>query len=146
MRARALLSICLLAVAVSLGVSWAVNAVRGATSGAREDPLAPLDLTLEQRERIHERMRTFHPRLLDLQAEVEGRRARLAELLVEHESDDPALLACLGEVAEAEAELDREVVRNLLLLKPHLTREQQSKLFRYIELRHPSTQRGGRTR
>lgn len=147
MRTRALLLlICLLAVTVSLGVTWAVHAVRGATSSAREDPLALLGLTAEQRLRIEELSRSFHPRLLEMQAEVEAKRACLAEALVASRAEDPALEARLREVAEAEAALDREVVRNLLLLKPHLTPEQQSKLFRYIELRHPSIERATRTR
>ncbi len=146
MRGRVLLLICLLAVAVSLGVTWAVHAVRGATSTARENPLALLDLSSEQRLRIEELLRTFHPRLLELQAEVEARRARLADALAERGGDQAALEACLRDVTEAEAELDREVVRNLQRLKPHLTREQQSKLFRYIQLRHSSMEKAAQTR
>jgi len=146
MRARPLVFICLLAVGVSLGVTWAVHAVRGATSSAREDPLATLDLTPDQRLSIQELVRAYHPRLLEQQAEVEAKRARLADALVEHAGDAAAVEACLRGVAEAEAELDREVVRNLLLLKPHLTREQQAKLFRHIELRHPSIDKTARTR
>jgi Spy/CpxP family protein refolding chaperone len=146
MRARGLILICLVAVGVSLGVTWAVHAVRGATSSVREDPLAQLDLEPEQRLRILELVRAYHPRLLKQQEEVEARRARLADVLVERGGDAAALEACLREVAEAEAELDREVVRNLLLLKPHLTPEQQAKLFRHIELRHPSVESTSRTR
>ena len=146
MRGRALALICLLAVAVSLGVTWAVHAVRGATSSARQDPLALLDLSSEQQLRLQERLRTFHPRLLELEAATQAKRARLADLLVEHGGEDPAVLASLREVAEAEAALDREVVHNLELLKPYLTREQQGKLFHYIQLRHPSMERAAAAR
>jgi len=146
MRARVLFLICLLAVGVSLGVTWAVHVVRGATSSVREDPLAQLDLEPEQRARILELVRAYHPRLLRQQEEVEARRARLADALVERGEDRAAIEQCLREVAEAESELDREVVRNLLLLKPHLTPEQQTTLFRHIELRHPSVERTSRAR
>lgn len=146
MRARAVVFICLLAVAISLGVTWGFHAVRGATSSARQDPFALLDLTPEQRLRIQDLLREFHPRLLELEAAAQASRARLADTLVERGDDAHALASCLREVEEAEAALDREVVRNLLLLKPHLTPAQQSTLFRYIQLRHSQVERAARKR
>lgn len=139
MRTRALGGICLLAVAISLAVTWTVHAVRSA--GRPQDPLALLDLSSTQRKEIVERLRTFHPRLLELQGAVDGERARLAALLVARSSgDDPEVRGCLEEIARREAELDREVARNLVLLKPHLTPAQQATLFQYIELRHSATE------
>jgi uncharacterized membrane protein len=131
MRPRLLLSVALLATVVSLGVSYGVHAYRSAQAPALRDPLAALDLTGDQQRELREVFRGFHPRLVAMQGRVDGKRAELAA----------ALEACLAEISRLEAERDREVVKDLLLLRPHLSHEQQSVLFRYIELRHPSGER-----
>jgi Spy/CpxP family protein refolding chaperone len=132
MRPRTILGAALLAVAVSLGVTWGVNAYRTASP---YDPLAELDLSPAQRAAVGAEFRSFHPRLLSLQGKVDGKRAELARLLAEGEPDQ--VEACLGEVAALEAALDHEVARSLLTLKPHLSPEQQLRLFRLIQLKHP---------
>lgn len=144
MHTKLLLSICLVAVAVSLGVSYSVHAVRRTPFPVEPvekeavDPLAGLALAPAERRAIEEQFRVFHPKLLALQAQVDAKRAELAGALVES-AGGPTIEACLGEISRLEAELDREVVKNLLLLKPHLSPEQQAKLFQYIEIRHSST-------
>lgn len=138
MRTRALALTCLLAIVISLGVTFTVHAVRSASRV--QDPLALLDLSSAQRRAIGERFREFHPRLLERQSAVDRARARLASLLVARSSEeDPDVRSCLEEIAHGEAELDREVARSLVLLKPHLTPAQQTTLFQYIELRHSGT-------
>jgi Spy/CpxP family protein refolding chaperone len=139
MRTRVLVGICLLAMAVALGVTWAVNAVRASRS---QDPLASLDLAPEQRRQIHALFQGFHPRLLELQRALDAKRARLSTLLVERAGvDDPAVQECLREIAALQAQLDREVANDLALLKPHLRPEQQRALFHYIEMRHPTVEK-----
>lgn len=144
MKARVVILVCLMAMGVSLAVTWGFHVVRGATSSAREDPFSRLDLTAEQRSRIQALLREFHPRLLALEAAAQARREGLADVLVESGPDAARIEARLRAVEEAEAALDREVARNLLLLKPHLTPEQQRALFHYIQLRHPAVERAAR--
>jgi hypothetical protein len=142
LRPRLLVGIALLAIAVSLGVTYGVHAVRSTRGPAAQDPLAMLDLSSEQKRQIGAHFRLFHPKLLEKQAAVDTQRARLAGLLADRESgDDETIQDCLAEISRLEAEVDREVVRDLLLLKPYLTREQELKLFHYIELRHSSLEK-----
>lgn len=140
MRPRLALRICVLAIATSLAVSYGVHAYRSATPAAL-DPFASLDLTPQQLVRIRETSRPFHPRLMAMQQAVDAQRAALADLLAGPSGASDALVtARLAEIARLEGDRDREVVRNLQLLKPYLSAAQQRSLFRHIELSHaPAT-------
>jgi uncharacterized membrane protein len=136
MRPRLLVGTTLLAVAVSLAVSYAVHAYRS-TRASSADPFAMLDLSATQQNKIRQILREFHPRLITMQAQVERQREQLAELLASPGGvDHSAVQERLKEISRLEAERDQEVVRGLLELKPHLTAQQQLALFQYIELRH----------
>jgi hypothetical protein len=137
MRARQALRITLLAIGVSLLVSYGVNAYRSAGAPVPLDPFASLGLSSAQLERIREVSRPLHPQLVALQADVDAKRAALAELLAGPSGgDEAAISGLLAEIARLESARDREVVRSLQLLKPHLSVEQQRTLFRHIELSH----------
>ena len=143
MRPRFLVLVCGLAAAVSLGVSWGVQAFRASAAQAARDPFAELGLSSEQRRAVREIALRHHPRLVTMQALAEAKRAELAELLAGPQGGDAARVeACLREISRLEAERDVEVVANLRELKPHLTHEQQVALFQYIQLRHTALVRG----
>lgn len=141
MRLQLALRICVLAVATALAVSYGVHGYRSVATPEPLDPFASLGLTPEQLLRIREVSRPSHPRLVAMQRAVDTERAGLADLLAgPHGADEGLVSARLDRIARLEGERDREVVRNLQLLRPHLSAEQQRTLFRHIELSHaPAT-------
>jgi len=142
MRSRVLVTTAVLAILVSFSVTFAVQAYRNTRSSAVKDPFALLDLSSTQQRRIREISKAYHPSLVLKQAAVEAKRQELADRLASPNGVDAAAVeACLAEVSRLESELDREVVKNLLELRPHLTAEQQQTLFEFIELRHVATAR-----
>jgi Spy/CpxP family protein refolding chaperone len=137
------LSTVVLAVLVSVAVTHGVLAYRSpvrATPAASNDPFDVLSLSKEQKQKILEISMAHHPSLVARQAAVDAKRQELAEILA-HPGvlDEPAVARTLLEVAKLESQLDREVVMNLVELRPLLTGDQQKLLFRQIELRHPRT-------
>lgn len=147
MRFRSTLATVVLAVVVSLGVSYALHFWRTPVQATSDDPFDVLNLSAEQKQKIREVSMTHHPRLLAGQAAVDAGRQQLAALLAAPGSlDDAAVARKLQEVAGLESELDQEVAKNLIEMRPHLTEEQQRTLFQQIELRHPRNARpsGGR--
>ncbi len=147
MRFRSTLATVLLAVLVSSAVTYGVHAWRNPVQATSDDPFDVLDLSAEQKEKIHEIAMAHHPSLLARQAAVDAKRQELAALLAARDAlDEAAVARSLQEVARLESELDQEVARNLIELRPLLTEEQQRTLFQHIELRHPRNPRpnGGR--
>ena len=147
MRFRSTLATVLLAVAVSLAVTWGAQRYRMPVEATSDDPFEVLHLSADQKERIHRVAMAHHPSLLALQAAVDAKRQELASLLASPGAlDEAAVSRLLQEVARLESELDQEVARNLVELRPLLTEDQQRTLFQQIELRHPRNPRpnGGR--
>ena len=147
MRFRSTLATVLLAVLVSSAVTYGVHAWRTPVQATSDDPFGVLDLSAEQKEKIHQIAMAHHPSLLARQAAVDAKRQELASLLAAPGVlDEAAVQRSLREVSRLESELDQEVARNLVELRPLLTEEQQRTLFQHIELRHPRTPRpnGGR--
>lgn len=147
MRFRSTLATVLLAVLVSSAVTYGVHAWRTPVQATADDPFAVLDLSAGQKEKIHQIAMAHHPSLLARQAAVDAKRQELASLLAAPGVlDEAAVAKSLLEVSRLESELDQEVARNLVELRPLLTEEQQRILFQHIELRHPRTPRpnGGR--
>ncbi len=142
MRLFSALGTVLLAGAVSLAVTWGVHAWRTPVAATSDDPFDVLDLTAEQKAKIHEIAMAHHPSLLTRQAAVDSERQKLAALLAAPGVlDEPAVERSLLEVARLESELDREVAKNLIELRPLLSEAQQRTLFQHIELRHPRNAR-----
>jgi len=108
---------------------------------ASSDPFDVLSLSAEQKQKIHEISMAHHPNLVARQAAVDARRQELAEILAAPVLDETAVSRTLQEVAKLESDLDQEVARNLIELRPLLTADQQRLLFEQIELRHPRTSR-----
>ena len=147
MRFRSTFATVLLAVLVSLSVTYAVHAYRSPVEATSDDPFDALNLSAAQKQKIHEISMVHHPNLLSRQAAVDAKRQELAELLAAPGLlDEAAVALALQEVARLESELDREVAKNLIELRPLLTEAQQRTLFLHIELRHPRNSRpnGGR--
>ncbi len=147
MRFRSTLATVVLAVLVSSAVTYGVHAWRTPVQATSDDPFDVLDLSAEQKEKIHQIAMTHHPSLLARQAAVDAKRQELASLLAAPGVlDEAAVARSLQEVARLESDLDQEVARNLVELRPLLTEEQQRILFQHIELRHPRNPRpnGGR--
>ncbi|MBX7184842.1 MAG: Spy/CpxP family protein refolding chaperone [Vicinamibacteria bacterium] len=147
MRFKSTLVTVLLAVLVSSAVTYGVHAWRNPVEASSDDPFAVLDLSADQKEKIHQIAMAHHPSLLARQAAVDAKRQELAALLAAPDVlDEAAVERSLQEVARLESELDQEVARNLIELRPLLTEEQQRTLFQHIELRHPRNPRpnGGR--
>ena len=147
MRFRSTLATILLAVLVSSAVTYGVHAWRTPVQASSDDPFDVLDLSAEQKEKIHQIAMAHHPSLLARQAAVDAKRQELASLLAAPGVlDEAAVQRSLREVSRLESELDQEVARNLVELRPLLTEEQQRTLFQHIELRHPRNPRpnGGR--
>lgn len=83
-----------------------------------------------------------HPSLLSRQSAVDAKREELAEILAAPGAlDEAAVARSLQEVSRLESELDQEVAKNLIELRPLLTEAQQRTLFQHIELRHPRNAR-----
>lgn len=142
MRFRSTLATVIPAVLVSFAVTWGVHAWRTPVEATSDDPFAVLNLSPEQRRKIHEVSMVHHPSLVAGQAKVDAKRQELAGLLAAPGAlDDAAVERVLQEVARLESDLDREVARNLVELRPLLTEEQQRTLFQHIELRHPRNSR-----
>ena len=142
MRSLSAIGTVLLAGTVSLAVTWGVRAWRTPVAATSDDPFDVLDLTAEQKAKIHEIAIAHHPNLLARQAAVDSARQKLAALLaapgvLDNQAVDKSLL----EVARLESELDREVAKNLIELRPLLSESQQRTLFQHIELRHPKNAR-----
>ncbi len=147
MRIRSTLATVLLAGLVSFAVTYGVHAWRAPVRATSDDPFDVLNLSAEQKEKIHQIAMAHHPNLLAHQAAVDAKRQELASLLAAPGVlDEAAVKGSLQEVARLESELDQEVARNLVELRPLLTEEQQRTLFQHIELRHPRNPRpnGGR--
>jgi len=147
MRFRSTLATILLAVLVSSAVTYGVHVWRNPVQATSEDPFDLLDLSAEQKEKIHQIAMAHHPSLIARQAAVDAKRQELASLLAAPGAlDQAAVQSTLQEVARLESELDQEVAGNLVELRPLLTEEQQRTLFQHIELRHPRNPRpnGGR--
>jgi Spy/CpxP family protein refolding chaperone len=151
MRLRSTLATIVLAILVSLGVTYGVNAYRSpvqATSQvAFDDPFDVLNLSAEQKQKIHQISMAHHPSLVAGQAAVDSKRQELVALLATPGSLDSAAVAqALQAVGRLEAALDQEVAKNLIEMRPFLTEEQQRTLFQHIQLRHPKNARtnGGR--
>ena len=147
MRFRSTLATVVLAVLVSSAVTYGVHAWRAPVQATSDDPFDVLDLSAEQKEKIHQIAMAHHPSLLARQAAVDAKRQELASLLAAPGVlDEAAVAKSLLEVSRLESELDQEVARNLVELRPLLTEEQQRILFQHIELRHPRNPRpnGGR--
>ncbi len=146
-RLRSTLATVLLAVMVSFAVTYGVNAYRSPVQATSDDPFDVLNLSAEQKKKIHEIGMAHHPSLLSRQAAVDARREELAGLLsAPGVLDEAAVARTLKDVARLESELDQEVARNLIEMRPFLTPAQQQALFLQIELRHPRNPRptGGR--
>ncbi len=147
MRLRSTLATVLLAVLVSSAVTYGVHAWRAPVEASSDDPFDVLNLSADQKEKIHQIAMAHHPSLVARQAAVDAKRQELASLLAAPGVlDEAAVERSLRDVSRLEAELDQEVARNLVELRPLLTGEQQRTLFQHIELRHPRTPRpnGGR--
>ena len=147
MRFKSTLATVVLAVLVSFGVTWGVHSWRSPVQATSDDPLDVLNLSAEQKQKIHEVSMTHHPRLVAGQAAVDARRQELASVLAAPGPlDEAAVARALAEVARLESELDLEVAKNLVEMRPLLTEAQQRILFQHIELRHPRNARpnGGR--
>jgi len=147
MRFRSTLATILLAVLVSSAVTYGAHAWRSPVQATSDDPFDVLNLSAEQKEKIHQIAMAHHPSLIARQAAVDAKRQELASLLAAPgELDQAAVQRSLQEVARLESELDQEVAKNLVELRPLLTEEQQRTLFQHIELRHPRNPRpnGGR--
>lgn len=147
MRFRSTLATVLLAVLVSSAVTYGVHAWRAPVEASSDDPFDVLDLSAEQKEKIHQIAMAHHPSLVARQAAVDAKRQELASLLAAPGVlDEAAVERSLGDVSRLESELDQEVARNLVELRPLLTEGQQRTLFQHIELRHPRNPRpnGGR--
>jgi Spy/CpxP family protein refolding chaperone len=142
MRLFSALGTVLLAGAVSLAVTWGLHSWRTPVAATSDDPFDVLDLTAEQKAKIHEIAMAHHPNLLARQAAVDSERQKLAALLAASGVlDETAVERSLLEVARLESELDREVAKNLIELRPLLSEAQQKTLFQHIELRHPKNAR-----
>lgn len=142
MRSFSALGTVVLAGAVSLAVTWGVHSWRTPVAATSDDPFDVLDLTAEQKAKIHEIAMAHHPNLLARQAAVDSERQKLAALLAAPGVlDEPSVERSLLEVARLESELDREVAKNLIELRPLLSESQQRILFQHIELRHPQNAR-----
>ncbi len=142
MRLFSALGTVLLAGAVSLAVTWGVHSWRTPVAATSDDPFDVLDLTAEQKAKIHEVAMAHHPNLLARQDAVDSARQKLAALLAAPGPlDESAVEGSLLEVARLESELDREVAKNLIELRPLLSEAQQKTLFQHIELRHPKNAR-----
>jgi Spy/CpxP family protein refolding chaperone len=142
MRFRSTLATVVLAVLVSSAVTYGVHAWRTPVQATSDDPFDVLDLSAEQKEKIHQIAMAHHPSLLARQAAVDAKRQELASLLASRGVlDEAAVARSLQEVSRLESELDQEVARNLIELRPLLNEEQQRTLFKHIELRHPRTPR-----
>ncbi len=147
MRTRSTLATVVLAALVSFAVTYGVNTYRPPVQATTDDPFEVLNLSAEQKQKIHAIAMAHHPSLLARQAAVDGKRQELARLLAAPGAlDEAAVSETLQEVSRLESELDMEVARNLVELRPLLTEEQQRTLFQHIELRHPRNPRpnGGR--
>lgn len=149
-RFRSSLSSVLLAILVSVAVTHGVLAYRSpirAGVAASNDPLDVLNLSAEQKQKIQAVAMAHHAPLVSLQSAVDAKRLELAALLsVKGALDAAAVAEALQQVSRLESELDQEVVKNLVELRPLLTEEQQREFFTQIELRHPRDARpsGGR--
>ncbi len=142
MRMRSTLVTVLLAGAVSFAVTWGVHAYRSEVTATSDDPFEVLDLTTEQKAEIHRVAMVHHPRLIERQAAVDSERRKLAALLAAPGAlDEAAMKRCLEDVSRLESELDMEVAKNLIELRPLLSEAQQRTLFQHIELRHPRNKR-----
>ena len=147
MRLKSALVTVVPAVLVSLAVTYGVHAYRTPIQATSDDPFDVLNLSAEQRQKIHAIAMAHHPSLLARQAAVDAKRQELAQLLAAPGAlDQAAVSRMLREVSRLESELDEEVARNLVELRPLLNEEQQQTLFQHIELRHPRNPRpnGGR--
>ena len=147
MRFKSTLATVVLAVLVSSAVTYGVHVWRAPVQATSDDPFDVLNLSAEQKEKIHQVAMAHHPSLLARQAAVDAKRQELASLLAaKGVLDQAAIATSLREVARLESELDQEVATNLVELRPLLTEEQQRTLFQHIELRHPRNPRpnGGR--
>ena len=152
MRFKSTIATIVLAVVVSFGVTYGVHWWRSpvlATSPvpASDDPFDVLNLSAEQKQKIHEVSMSHHPQLVEGQSRVDVKRQELAALLAAPGSlDAVAVERALQEVGRLEAALDQEVAKNLIEMRPLLNPEQQRTLFQHIELRHPRNARpsGGR--
>lgn len=147
MRFRSTLATVLLAVLVSVAVTHGVLAYRGEVAATSDDPFAVLNLSAEQKQKIHEISMAHHPSLLAGQSAVDAKRLELVEILAAPGALDAAEVArLLQQVSRLESELDQEVAKNLIELRPLLTEAQQRTLFQHIELRHPRNARADRGR
>jgi Spy/CpxP family protein refolding chaperone len=147
MRFKSTLATVLLAVLVSFSVTYGAHVYRSPAQATADDPFDVLNLSAEQKQNIHAISMAHHPSLLARQAAVDAKRQGLAELLAAPGAlDELAVSRTLQDVARLEAELDQEVARNLVELRPLLTEAQQGILFQHIVLRHPRNPRppGGR--
>jgi Spy/CpxP family protein refolding chaperone len=147
LRLRSTFATITLAALVSFAVTYGVNAWRSPVEATSDDPFDVLNLSAEQRQKIHEIAMAHHPSLVASQAAVDARRQELAALLAAPGAlDEAAVARSLQEVSRLESELDHEVALNLVELRPLLTEAQQRTLFQHIELRHPrnARPRGGR--
>ena len=147
MRFKSTLATIFLAVLVSFAVTYGVNAYRSPVQATSDDPFDVLNLSVEQKQKIHEIGMAHHPSLLSRQAAVDAKRQELAGLLsAPGVLDEAAVARTLRDVARLESELDQEVAQNLIEMRPLLTAAQQQTLFQQIELRHPRNARptGGR--
>ncbi len=147
MRFKSTLATVVLAVLVSFAVTWGVHSWRSPVQATSDDPFDVLNLSAEQKQKIHEVSMTHHPRLVAGQAAVDARRQELASILAAPGPlDDAAVARALAEVARLESDLDLEVAKNLVEMRPLLSEAQQRILFQHIQLRHPRNARpnGGR--
>ena len=147
MRFKSALATVVLAVLVSLAVTYGVHVYRTPVQATSDDPFDVLDLSSEQKQKIHAIAMAHHPSLIARQAAVDAKRQELARhLAAPGVLDESSVSRTLQEVSRLESELDAEVARNLVELRPLLTEEQQRTLFQHIELRHPRNPRpnGGR--
>ncbi len=147
---RSLLPSVVLAILVSVAVTHGVLAYRSpirAGASPSHDPLDVLNLSSDQKQKIQVVAMAHHGKLVALQSAADAKRLELASVLAaQGDLDESTVARTLQEVSRLESELDQEVVRNLIELRPLLTEEQQRTLFKQIELRHPRNARpnGGR--
>ena len=99
-RFKSTLATILLAVLVSFGVTYGVHSWRNPVQATSDDPFDVLNLSADQKQKIHEVSMAHHPRLVAGQAAVDSKRQELAALLAAPGSlDDAAVAQALAEVS-----------------------------------------------
>lgn len=114
-------------VLVSAGL-W-INRTSALKSKSVRGYLDLISLTAEQKKEVEEIRKDFFPKLDRIRRELQMKRLELNDLIFASSPDLKAIEIKAGEIADLQAELEKEVIDHILKEKEILTQDQQKQFY-----------------